>query len=113
MQIFMQSIFASGSLVDEIFHLIFSPGVTLVDSPGFNSSIADMEELVWLLADLQQVLLHRIGEANATCLNVFLSHTHFVSLKGGPLCGYLQVWGQIQSRIGQVGGSYLRFLKLN
>ena len=56
-QIFMQSIFASGSLVDEIFHLIFSPGVTLVDSPGFNSSIADMEELVWLLADLQQVLL--------------------------------------------------------
>jgi len=28
--------------------------VTLVDSPGFNSSISDMEELVWLLADLQQ-----------------------------------------------------------
>ena len=40
----------------KIFHLMFSPGVTLVDSPGFNSSIADMEELVWLLADLQQVL---------------------------------------------------------
>merc|ERR1712192_164664 len=32
-----------------------SPGVTLVDSPGFNSSISDMEELVWLLADLRQV----------------------------------------------------------
>ena len=34
---------------------LLSPGVTLVDSPGFNSSISDMEELVWLLADLQQV----------------------------------------------------------
>lgn len=32
-----------------------SPGVTVVDTPGFNSSIADMEELVWLLAELQEV----------------------------------------------------------
>ena len=67
----MQSIFASDSLVDEIFHLTFSPGVTLVDSPGFNSSIADMEELVWLLADLRQVLLHSIEEANVAYVNVF------------------------------------------
>ena len=32
-----------------------SPGVTIVDTPGFNSSFKDMEELVWLLADLQEV----------------------------------------------------------
>ena len=32
-----------------------SPGVTIVDTPGFNSTIADMEELVWLLAELQEV----------------------------------------------------------
>ena len=57
MQISTPLIFASDSHVDENFHLMFSPGVTLVDSPGFNSSIADMEELVWLLADLRQVFL--------------------------------------------------------
>ena len=56
-QISLELIFVSDSLVDDFFHLMFSPGVTLVDSPGFNSSIAEMEELVWLLADLQQVLL--------------------------------------------------------
>jgi len=32
-----------------------SPGVTIVDTPGFNSSFEDMEELVWLLADLEEV----------------------------------------------------------
>ena len=74
MQISMQLVFASDSLVDEIFPLMFSPGVTLVDSPGFNSSIADMEELVWLLADLQQVLLHRIEEVIVTCLHAFVAH---------------------------------------
>ena len=62
-----------------------------------------MEELVWLLADLRQVLLHSIEEANVAYVNVFcLAHILSFS-KGGPLCGYLQVWGQIQSRIGQVG----------
>lgn len=32
-----------------------SPGITIVDTPGFNSSFEDMEELVWLLADLEEV----------------------------------------------------------
>jgi len=32
-----------------------SPGVTVVDTPGFNSSFDDLEELVWLLADLEEV----------------------------------------------------------
>jgi len=32
-----------------------SPGVTVVDTPGFNSSFKDMEELVWLLSDLEEV----------------------------------------------------------
>jgi len=32
-----------------------SPGVTVVDTPGFNSSIQQMEEMIWTLAQLEEV----------------------------------------------------------
>ncbi len=30
-----------------------SPGVTVVDTPGFNSSLQQMEDMVWLLAEVR------------------------------------------------------------
>ncbi len=34
-----------------------SPGVTVVDTPGFNSSLQQMEDMVWLLAEVSPVSL--------------------------------------------------------
>lgn len=34
-----------------------SPGITVVDTPGFNASVAEFESLVWLLAELRTVNL--------------------------------------------------------
>jgi len=32
-----------------------SPGVTIIDTPGFNSSFNELEELIWLLADMKEI----------------------------------------------------------
>ena len=32
-----------------------APTITVVDTPGFNSSFDDLENLVWLLSDLEEI----------------------------------------------------------
>ena len=34
-----------------------APPITVVDTPGFNSSFDDLENLVWLLSDLEEINL--------------------------------------------------------
>jgi len=34
-----------------------SPGVTIIDTPGFNSSFNELEQLIWLLAEMKEIQL--------------------------------------------------------
>ena len=79
-----------------------SPGVTLVDSPGFNSSIADMEELVWLLSDLQQAGSTFLFACLSVCLFCLLVCLSFCLSKTWRSLSDFQFWSphsKISSRI--------------
>ena len=52
----LDSSYSSGSWLGRL----ESPGVTVVDTPGFNSSFDDLEQLVWLLSELKEVHLFLI-----------------------------------------------------
>ena len=47
----MKSSYSSGPWLNKI----QAPMVTVVDTPGFNSSFNDLEDLVWLLSDLKEI----------------------------------------------------------
>jgi len=47
----LNSSYASGSWIG----LAGSPGITVVDTPGFNDSVGQMEDLVWLLGEMEEV----------------------------------------------------------
>lgn len=47
----LSSSYASGAWLGKV----GSPGVTVVDTPGFNSSVQQLEDMVWMLGELEEV----------------------------------------------------------
>jgi len=47
----LSSSYASGAWLGKL----GSPGVTVVDTPGFNSSVQQLEDMVWMLGELEEV----------------------------------------------------------